>query len=97
MCLVLPARVIAVNGQQAVVELHGGMEATANIALNPDVAVGQYVLVDRGLIVRIIEAAEAAAIIAMYDEIGELLEAAEADVSGQDAPIFARAGEGNHG
>ncbi len=77
MCLVPPARVIAVNGQEAAVELHGGMQATVSIALQPDVAAGHYVLVDRGLVIRVIDAAEAEAIIAMYDEIGDLLDAAD--------------------
>ncbi len=103
MCLVLPALVIAVNGQEATVELHGGMQATANLTLRPNVAVGQFVMVDRGMVLEIIEAAEAAAIIAMYEEIGELLEAADGaafeaprppgfDVPGFDVPGVA-AGE----
>jgi len=95
MCLVLPARVIAVNGEEATVELHGGMQATANLTLRPNVAVGQFVMVDRGMVLEIIGAAEAAAIIAMYEEIGELLEAADEAAFGPrgfGAPEFA-AGE----
>ncbi len=49
MYVALPARGIAVNGQEATVEPHGGMQATADIVPRPDVAVGQYVIVDRGL------------------------------------------------
>jgi hydrogenase assembly chaperone HypC/HupF len=77
MCLKLPARVLTVNDQQAEVEMFGGMRIVADIALRPDVSIGQYVLVDRGLVIEIIDAGEAHAILAMYDEIGQLL--AEAD------------------
>ncbi len=77
MCLVLPSRVVSVDGQQAEVELPGGMRAVVGLALHPDVAVGQYVMVDRGHVLEVIEPAEAEAILAMYQQIGDLL--AEAD------------------
>ena len=77
MCLVLPAKVLAVNGQTAEVELHGGPRATVSLAVQPDVQAGQYVMVDRGLVLSAIEPDEVEAILAMYDEIGQML--AEAD------------------
>jgi hydrogenase assembly chaperone HypC/HupF len=75
MCLVLPARVVAVHADEVEIELPGGMRARAGLTLCPAVAVGQYVLVDRGLALKVIESAEAEAILALYDEIGQLLEA----------------------
>ena len=77
MCLKLPARVISVDGLQAEVEMFGGMRITADTTLRPDVSAAQYVLVDRGLVIEIIDADEADAILAMYEEIGQML--AEAD------------------
>jgi hydrogenase assembly chaperone HypC/HupF len=74
MCLVLPARVVSVDADRAEIEQHGGQRATVNCALRPDAKPGDYVLVDRGLIIEIIEAAEAASIIEMYAQIGDLLE-----------------------
>jgi len=41
--------------------------------LQPDIRPGDYVLVDRGLIIEKIEPAEAAAILQMYAEMGDLL------------------------
>jgi hydrogenase expression/formation protein HypC len=78
MCLVLPARVLAVNGQQAEVELVDGMRATVSLALKPEAAVGQYVVVDRGLVLEIIEAAEAEAILKLYEEIGQMWDEVDA-------------------
>ncbi|MCC6178729.1 MAG: HypC/HybG/HupF family hydrogenase formation chaperone [Chloroflexi bacterium] len=72
MCLVLPARVLAVNGAAADIELYGGMRATVSLAVCPDVEVGQYVLVDRGLVLEVIAPDEAEAILAMYEEIGQM-------------------------
>jgi len=92
MCLVLPARVLAVNGETADVELHGGMAATVSLAVRPDLQVGQYVMVDRGLVLEVIEPAEVEAILAMYDEIGQML--AEADTA---VPDFASAEGGKGG
>jgi hydrogenase expression/formation protein HypC len=86
MCLVLPAKVLAVHDQTADVELHGGMQATVSLAVQPDVAVGQYVMVDRGLVLSLIEPEEVETILAMYDEIGQLL--AEADSTPAVAAMF---------
>jgi hydrogenase expression/formation protein HypC len=89
MCLVLPAKILEVNGQSAEVELHGGMRASVSLSVTPHAAVGQYVMVDRGLVIQVIEPGEVEAILAMYDEIGRLL--AEAD-SAQE-PAWIQGGE----
>jgi hydrogenase expression/formation protein HypC len=78
MCLILPSRVVAVNADEIEVELTDGQRALVSAALTPDLAIGDYVLVDRGLVVETIDAEEAAAILNMYREIGELLEAEDA-------------------
>jgi hydrogenase expression/formation protein HypC len=87
MCLILPARVTSVEGDEAIVELHGGMQARASLVLHPDVTAGQYVLVDRGMVLQVVDEAEALAIIAMYEEIGDLLadaESAQALLGGEE-------------
>jgi hydrogenase expression/formation protein HypC len=84
MCLVLPSRIVAVLDREVEVELADGQHAVVNAELRPDLAVGDYVLVDRGLVIERIDAEEALAILAMYAEIGELLDA-------QDAMVLAAA------
>jgi len=81
MCLVLPATVISVDGDHAEVEQHGGQRATVNCSLRPNIAPGDFVLVDRGLIIEVIEPAEAAAILEMYAEIGKLLDGVDETVA----------------
>jgi hydrogenase assembly chaperone HypC/HupF len=78
MCLVLPSRVTSVDGTNVEVELADGERVRVSCELRPDVAVGDYVLVDRGLVVETIAADEAQAILSMYAEIGALLEAEDA-------------------
>jgi hydrogenase assembly chaperone HypC/HupF len=74
MCLVLPARVVSADTRTAEIELHDGERIVASTELTPEVQPGQYVLVDRGMVLRVIEPEEAAAILAIYAEMAELLE-----------------------
>ncbi len=79
MCLVLPARVVRVSGATAEVLLHGEQQpVSASTELVPDLRSGDFVLVDRGMILRVIEAGEAEAILAIYTEMEQLLEEADA-------------------
>ncbi|TME96695.1 MAG: HypC/HybG/HupF family hydrogenase formation chaperone [Chloroflexi bacterium] len=78
MCLVLPSRVVALGDNQVEVELADGQRAVVDATLKPDLSVGDYVLVDRGIVVDSIAADEAQVILSMYREIGELLEAEDA-------------------
>lgn len=78
MCLVLPSRVVALTGINVEVELADGQRALVNGSLKPDVAVGDYVMVDRGIVVDAIDADEAKVILSMYREMGELLDAEDA-------------------
>ena len=81
MCIPLVARVLAVEGQLAEIELVEGEVVRANIALHPDVNAGQYVLVDRGLILEMIEPDQVEDILSFYTELNQLWEEQEA-VSG---------------
>jgi hydrogenase assembly chaperone HypC/HupF len=69
MCLILPSRVISMDARGAEVELPDGIRAIVGTDLKPHVTVGQYVLVDRGQVLEIIEADEAEAILAIYAEL----------------------------
>lgn len=77
MCLFLPARVVAIGVNAIEIEVTGGSRLTVGTDLCPEVAIDQYVLVDRGQVIKVIDAAEAAAIQQIYDEIGELLAGAD--------------------
>ncbi|MFN8633078.1 MAG: HypC/HybG/HupF family hydrogenase formation chaperone [Chloroflexota bacterium] len=85
MCLVLPARVLEVHGETAEVELHGGMLTTVSLAIRPDVTAGQYVMVDRGLVLEVIAPEEVEALLALYDEMGQML--TESDLAPEPARV----------
>jgi hydrogenase assembly chaperone HypC/HupF len=72
MCLIVPSRVVAIQADQAEIELPDGQRASVSLALAPDVRTGDYVLVDRGVVLKAIDAAEAETILAMYAELAEL-------------------------
>jgi hydrogenase assembly chaperone HypC/HupF len=76
MCQVLPSRVVAVQGEQEVeVELADGQRVSANCVLAPGLVVGDYVLVDRGMVIERLSEEEAHSITEVYREMAELLEA----------------------
>jgi hydrogenase assembly chaperone HypC/HupF len=60
MCLTMPARVLAVDPDFATVEA-GGKRRRASTLLEPDVHVGDWVVIGAGAVVRRIDAAQARA------------------------------------
>ncbi|MBI5718054.1 MAG: HypC/HybG/HupF family hydrogenase formation chaperone [Burkholderiales bacterium] len=70
MCLALPARVTALlEGEQAQIDL-GGVRKTVSIALVPDAAVGDYVIVHVGHAIGRLDAEEARRTLALFAELG---------------------------
>lgn len=57
MCITAPGRVIGVDGDGAVVEI-GGTRRRASTLVVPEVAVGDWVMVGAGTILRRLEASE---------------------------------------
>jgi hydrogenase assembly chaperone HypC/HupF len=61
MCLMAPARVVAVDGTLCEVEI-GGRVDKASMMLEPDLVVGDWVLVNSGTVVRRLDEEQAAEI-----------------------------------
>ncbi|EHR70473.1 hydrogenase assembly chaperone HypC/HupF [Burkholderiales bacterium JOSHI_001] len=68
MCLALPARVVSVDGEDAVVEL-GGVRKTISIALVPTAREGDYVIVHVGHAIGQIDPEEAQRTLALFAEM----------------------------
>ena len=79
MCIACPARVIGFDGADAIVEMQG-RRRRASMLLRPEVAIGDWVLVGAGSVLRSIDAAEAAA----------LAQALEAAIASTDARLAAQ-------
>ncbi len=60
MCLAIPGKVLAINGDTAIID-YEAEQREAGTALVPDVKVGDYVLVQAKMIVQVIPEAEAKA------------------------------------
>ena len=66
MCLTAPARVLAVDGEMALVDLDG-MARRASLVLLPDASVGDWVLVASGLVLEALDEAEVNALQDLLD------------------------------
>jgi hydrogenase expression/formation protein HypC len=76
MCLALPSRVVARDGDDAVVEI-GGVRKAVSAALVPEARVGDYVIVHVGHAIGVLDPDEAARTLALFAEL-EATEAADA-------------------
>ncbi|MBA2521285.1 MAG: HypC/HybG/HupF family hydrogenase formation chaperone [Chloroflexia bacterium] len=72
MCLPLIATVQSIEGGLANVRLLEGEEVRVNAGLQPDVTVGEYVLLDRGLIIEVIAPEQVAQMLEFFTELTEL-------------------------
>lgn len=61
MCIAFPGRVLAVEEADAIVEIDG-RQRRASLRMRADVAVGDWVLVGAGSVLRLLDAREAAEI-----------------------------------
>jgi hydrogenase assembly chaperone HypC/HupF len=85
MCLMAPARVVSVDGSICQVEL-GGRVDLASMILEPDLQIGDWVLVNSGTVVRRLDpdqAEEMTQALATMFEMADEAEAAEAEAEAQ--------------
>jgi hydrogenase expression/formation protein HypC len=69
MCLALPGLVIELPGDEQAVADFGGIRKTINVALVPEVRVGDYVIVHVGHAIGILDPAEAAATLELFGQM----------------------------
>jgi len=70
MCLAVPVKIISVNGDQAEVDI-GGVGRTVNIALTPEVKVGDYVLLHTGYAISVLDEQEAQETLSLLERMVE--------------------------
>lgn len=68
MCLAVPAKVMVINGEEAILD-YGGVKRTANISMLSDVNVGDYVLVHVGYAISKLDEEEALETLKLWDEM----------------------------
>ena len=72
MCIPLIARVHSIRNSVAEAELVDGKIVRVNAGLQPDVQVGAHVLLDRGLIVEVIEDDQVQEMLQFYQELTDM-------------------------
>ncbi len=77
MCLALPCKVVAIDGDNATIDV-SGMKKDISLALIDDIAIGDFVIVHVGYALTRLDPEEAEKTLALFAEMGEqaLLEAA---------------------
>jgi hydrogenase expression/formation protein HypC len=73
MCLAVPVKIVAIDGDEAETEI-GGVRRRVSIALTPEAKVGDYVLLHTGYAISIIDEAEAEETLKLLEEIASLSE-----------------------
>jgi hydrogenase expression/formation protein HypC len=77
MCLAIPARIVAIDGVEATVDI-GGVTRKTSLMLTPEANVGDYVLMHTGFAINVIDEEEAQETMRLLEEMAALEEAAEA-------------------
>lgn len=72
MCLGVPARVIKVKENTAIVDYGGGFQREVDMLLQPDVREGDYVIVHAGAIIAKLREEEAVEILRLINEAVQL-------------------------
>ncbi len=72
MCIPLIARIRSISNVVAEAELVDGRIVQANAGLQPDVQVGDHVLLDRGLIVEVIEPDQVEEMLQVYQMLTDV-------------------------
>jgi len=70
MCLAIPAKVVTINRDKAMVDFGGGVMRDVNVAL-VDVKLGEYVLVHAGYAIQVLDREEALETLRLWNEILE--------------------------
>jgi hydrogenase expression/formation protein HypC len=73
MCLAVPARVVALLGDQWVETEVGGIKSRVSVALLEEVALGDYLIVHAGFAITRLDVAEAEKSLALFAEIAARL------------------------
>jgi hydrogenase expression/formation protein HypC len=71
MCLAVPVKVVAVDGNEAEVEI-GGVKRRVSIVLTPEARVGDYVLLHTGYAINVVNEAEAQETLQILEEMAKL-------------------------
>jgi hydrogenase expression/formation protein HypC len=73
MCLAIPVRIVAIDGDEAETEI-AGVRRRVSIALTPEAKLGDYVLLHTGYAIGVIDEAEAEETLKLLEEIASLSE-----------------------
>jgi hydrogenase expression/formation protein HypC len=68
MCLAVPAKVISIKDDTAVVDV-AGIRREASVMMTPEVKVGEYIIMHAGFAIHVLDTAEAEETLRLIEEI----------------------------
>ena len=80
MCLAIPGKIVAINGEGVLRSgsvSFGGIVKNVNLAYVPETSVGDYVIVHVGFAISVVDEAEAMSTFKYLEEMGDLSELEE--------------------
>jgi len=83
MCLSIPAKVVSINGDKAIVSV-GGTEYEASLQLLDDVKVDDYVLIHTGFAIQKISEEEAQETLKLFKELDALEDVIDKEEEGKE-------------
>lgn len=75
MCLGVPTRIVAIDGDRAIGEV-GGVQREISIVMTPGVRIGDYVIVHAGFAIQVLEREAAEQTLEIFTEMAERVEQA---------------------
>ncbi len=83
MCLSIPAKVLSINGEMAIVSM-GGAQYNASLQMVEDVKVGDYILLHTGFAIQKIDEKEAEEVFKLFNELEEINRQIEEEEKGKE-------------
>ncbi|MEO0019868.1 MAG: HypC/HybG/HupF family hydrogenase formation chaperone [candidate division WOR-3 bacterium] len=70
MCLAIPVKVVAIDGEMAIGEV-GGVQREISLVMTPDVKIGDYVIVHAGFAIQILDRTAAEENLRIFGEMAK--------------------------
>ncbi len=83
MCLAIPVKVVAIDGEMAIGEV-GGVQREISLVMTPDVKIGDYVIVHAGFAIQVLDRTAAEENLRIFGEMAKRVSERRKRVRGDD-------------
>ncbi|MEO0068668.1 MAG: HypC/HybG/HupF family hydrogenase formation chaperone [candidate division WOR-3 bacterium] len=83
MCLAIPVKVVAIDGEMAIGEV-GGVQREISLVMTPDVKIGDYVIVHAGFAIQVLDRTAAEENLRIFGEMAKRVSERRRRAKGDD-------------